>query len=632
MCKKVPQVALPDKWTPDLISNLAFTPLKLDWQPCSGTNRDWDALVEIGEVAKASATFGVEYKSDASPQSLAFSAMQIEARAQRDQILPLLVVPYLSEKRLLELEQQKISAIDLCGNGIVRAPGQFYVFRTGYPNRFTSSRPLKNVYRGVSYLAVRTFLLKPRYAEIRELQQQVAGSDAPLLLKGIPTGAPSLPNFPNLLTERSPLTPICTNSILMSTITKRCPPMSSIKRKLIRSHPTLQHNNTKVTGTASGMPDAVALIPRPQPQNPPSAQAPNTTPRPLTKDQELRQHIKNLEAIIAPAMPPAPSTADLTAVSNIAEEEVTWLLQGWIPAGKVSVIIGEPGLGKSLRTLDIAARLTTGRDMPINTRNNRPPGTVLLFSAEDNVSDTIRPRLAAAGADLSRIHLFPTGGQRQFNDCRTLIRLIKDLSASLVIVDPLSAYLGDRHLSSDHQIRDLFASMAIIARHTGATFLVVHHPNKGRSGSAAMRSSGSLAIAATARSVMLVAKDPEDPTSRILALVKGNLGAAPISQRFTFIQEPGASQPRIHWAGATATYTADKLLHGPDRNERAQLSVERFLREALAKGPMPSRELEEQALAQGFTKSVFTRAKAAITHSTRTGGIGPNGTWQTSLK
>jgi hypothetical protein len=182
MIKKVPQEVLPDKWRPDLISNLGFAPLKLSWQPYSGTNRDWDALIEMREGPQPPAIFGVEYKSDASPQSLAFSAMQIEARAQRDQILPLLVVPYLSEKRLLELETKNISAIDLCGNGIVRAPGLFYVFRTGYPNRFTSSRPIKNIYRGVSSLAVRAFLLKPRYAEIRDLQQEVerCGGDVSL--------------------------------------------------------------------------------------------------------------------------------------------------------------------------------------------------------------------------------------------------------------------------------------------------------------------------------------------------------------------------------------------------------------------------------------------------------------------
>ena len=390
--------------------------------------------------------------------------------------------------------------------------------------------------------------------------------------------------------------------------------MSSIKRRLIRSQSTPQHNSSPSMRSASGIPDAMAVAP------------------PVANDQEVRKHIKKLDAILRPATAPAVATANLTSVSNIAEEKVTWLFQDWIPAGKVSVIIGEPGLGKSLLTLDIAARLTSGREMPISTPNTRPKGNVLLFSAEDNVSDTIRPRLAAAGADLSRVHLFPTGGQPQFNDCRTLVTLIRDLSAALVIIDPLSAYLGGRHISNHEQIRDLFSAMAIIARHTGTTFLFVHHPNKGRSSSATMRSSGSLAVTAAARSVMLVARDPEDHNSRILALVKGNLGPPPVSQRFTFVQESGASQPHIHWAGGASTYTADRLLHGPDHHESAQFSAERFLREALAKGPMPSRELEEQALAQGFSKSVFSRAKAAITHSTRTGGIAGSGVWQTSLK
>jgi RecA-family ATPase len=184
---------------------------------------------------------------------------------------------------------------------------------------------------------------------------------------------------------------------------------------------------------------------------------------------------------------------------------------------------------------------------------------------EDNASDTIRPRLEAAGADLSRIHLFPNGGQRQFVDHRSLISLIRQVTASLVIVDPLSAYLRSRYVSSDQQIRDLFARMAAIAQHTGATFLIVHHPNKARSGAAVMRSAGSLAVTAAARSVMLIAGDSEDPSSRILAVVKGNLGPLPPARRFHFVQEQGAPQPNIHWDGVAETVTADTLLHKSTR-------------------------------------------------------------------
>jgi archaellum biogenesis ATPase FlaH len=341
---------------------------------------------------------------------------------------------------------------------------------------------------------------------------------------------------------------------------------------------------------------------------------------------------------MGPPQPPPPSIAGVTAVSNVISEEISWLMQDWIPTGKVSVLFGEPGLGKSLVTLDIAARLTTKsahnwadlgaaplRDL------HRTPKTVLLFSMEDNASDTIRPRLEAAGADLSRIHLFPNGGLQQFLDHRSLISLIRQVTASLVIVDPLSAYLGSRYISSDQQIRNLFAHLADIAQLTGATFLIVHHPNKSRSGVAVMRTAGSLAVTAAARSVMLIARDPEDPSSRILAVVKGNLGPPPPARRFHFVQEPGVRQPHIIWDGVAETVTADTLFNKAGREDRAQTSAERFLRETLANGPIPSKELEEHALAQGYSRSVLARAKMSITHSTRTGGIGAAGAWQTSL-
>ena len=182
MNKKILQEQLPDKWTQDIAASLEFAPLTLRWSLSSGLNRRWDALVKISEDAEQYVTFGVEYNSDASPQRIALASMQAREWAQNDRILPLLVSPFLSEERLIELEKNKISAIDLCGNGIVMAPGQFYVFRSGYPNRFTSSRPLKNIYRRVSSLAARTFLLRHRYAEIRDLQQEIArrGGDVSL--------------------------------------------------------------------------------------------------------------------------------------------------------------------------------------------------------------------------------------------------------------------------------------------------------------------------------------------------------------------------------------------------------------------------------------------------------------------
>ena len=434
--------------------------------------------------------------------------------------------------------------------------------------------------------------------------------------------------------------------------------MSSIKRRFIRSQssPTSRSPRASSPIAAASAPDIRGNLAHAQTET--TASNPTAlTEKPLTETQEARLLIKRLEAFMGPPQPPPPSIADVTAVSDLRPEEVSWLIQDWIPSAKVSVLFGEPGLGKSLLTLDIAARLTPGRPMPIvaqaspdlaisqlpsdptdgakrllpNTED-RTPKTVLLFSMEDNASDTIRPRLEAAGADLSRIHLFPDGGLRQFLDHRSLISLIRQVSASLVIADPLSAYLGSRYISSDQQIRNLFADMAAIARYSGATFLIVHHPNKSRSGAAVMRSAGSLAVTAAARSVTLIAGDPEDPSSRILAVVKGNLGPPPPARRFHFVQEPGAPQPNVIWDGVAETVTADRLLNGASREDRAQISAERFLRATLADGPMASKELEEHALAQGYSRGVFARAKMAITHSTRTGGIGAAGAWITTSK
>ncbi len=191
MNKKTPQETLPDSWKSSLMPDQGFAPLTLEWKPVCESNREWDALVDVCGSNGETAQFAALYQRDATPRQVAFTAMQIAARAQSDNVLPLLVVPYLPEERLLELEQKGISALDLCGNGIVRAPGQFYVYRTGYANRFTSSRPLKNIYRGVSSLAARAFLLTPEYTEIRELQQEI-------IRRG---GEVSLPTLSKVLTE-----------------------------------------------------------------------------------------------------------------------------------------------------------------------------------------------------------------------------------------------------------------------------------------------------------------------------------------------------------------------------------------------------------------------------------------------
>jgi hypothetical protein len=316
-------------------------------------------------------------------------------------------------------------------------------------------------------------------------------------------------------------------------------------------------------------------------------------------------------------------------VSEIKSEIVNWIVPGWIPAGKISILYGDPGLGKSLVTLDLAARITSGEPMPL-CETPHPPSNVLLFCAEDEAADTIKPRLEAAGADCNRVHVFPNGGYRMFSDHKLLYTLITMNKATLVVVDPLSLYAGRRDICRDQQVRRLLGPIARIAAMSGSAFLFVHHPNKSAGRKALLRSAGSIGIAATARSVMIMGKDPTDPASRIIAQVKGNLGAAQSSLRFHFEHETGRREPRVRWDGAAKGVTADSLMQTVTALEGAHELAGRFLRDALSGGPRPSKELEELAIASGIRRATFIRAKLALTHSVKTGGIG-NGAWETHL-
>lgn len=172
MNRKITRLALPIAWRQELVQPLRFPPVRLEWMPVAGDAEPWDALLCVTE-GETRSRFAAFYQRDATPRQIAFEAPRVASLAQQENLLPLLLTPYFSEERLLQLEALQVSGLDLCGNGILMAPGRFTYFRTGYPNRFPNSRPLKNVYRGVSSLVGRAFLLQPKYAEVRELQQEI---------------------------------------------------------------------------------------------------------------------------------------------------------------------------------------------------------------------------------------------------------------------------------------------------------------------------------------------------------------------------------------------------------------------------------------------------------------------------
>jgi hypothetical protein len=319
-----------------------------------------------------------------------------------------------------------------------------------------------------------------------------------------------------------------------------------------------------------------------------------------------------------------------TLFSEVKIESLQWLWPGRIPLGKVTILDGDPGLGKSLIAVDLAARVTTGRGMPdesdalLRSPHGAPHGVVLL-SAEDGPGDTIAPRLLTAGADLALVldlHNVPdldmstrTPYERGLllpRDLRTLERGIKRMQARLVVIDPLMAFL-DPSVNSfrDQDARTvLLEPLKRLAEETGAAILLLRHLNKRESGNAVHRGGGSIGFIGAARSGLLVAKDPDDPEhQRALASGKSNLGPPPPALRYRLIVADGETQPRVEWLGACG-YTADTLVAQSAGDELGALEgATLWLEEALADGTRPAAEMKRLARQAGISLATLRRAR-----------------------
>jgi hypothetical protein len=324
-------------------------------------------------------------------------------------------------------------------------------------------------------------------------------------------------------------------------------------------------------------------------------------------------------------------------MSDVKSERVTWLWHGWIPFGKLSILAGNPGLGKSNLMIDIASRVSRGRSMPFREIPTNEPAGVLIVSAEDSLNDTIRPRLEAAGADLDRIRAYrPEDLPNLLKGSDWLEEDIKEAGASLVVIDPLMAFVpGNIDSHKDQHIRTLLSPIAAVAERTGAAIVLIHHLNKTSGGPALYRASGSIGIVGAARSAMLLNTDRADPTRRVLAHLKGNLCKAPQSLLFHMDADDEEEHPRIAWDGIAEDQTADTLLQAPadSSEERSQLAnAEEFLRELLADEPVHSKDLPRLAREAGLTWRTVERAIKSIgAKRRRMGATGADGHWETYL-
>jgi hypothetical protein len=333
------------------------------------------------------------------------------------------------------------------------------------------------------------------------------------------------------------------------------------------------------------------------------------------------------------------------SAGTLTFREVSWLWQHWLADGKLAILDGDPGLGKSLITLDLCARLSTGRAMPDGSHGPGTPVNCLILNAEDGAEDTINHRLQALGADRDRVFVV----ERAEIDWAEPIRLpsqigaleevIASHQARLVVIDPVMAFLEPRiQISNDQSVRQALYPLQRLAALHHCAVLLVRHLNKTNDGRARYRGGGSIGFQGACRCTWLVERDPDRPDGCVLAQVKNNLaprqrslayrlsapGTAPASSPSSLPTLPPAPLT-VAWEGFSP-WSADQLLATPARGPVIQ-QLDRaigFLEDVLRDGPRTPAEIWEAARPRGFSKGTLQRAREKLNISVSRVGKGKN--------
>ena len=309
-------------------------------------------------------------------------------------------------------------------------------------------------------------------------------------------------------------------------------------------------------------------------------------------------------------MPAFPSTR----CADIPRTPVDWLWKPYLARGKLAVLDGDPGTGKSFVALDIAARISRGGFFPDGQNLDRPHVTLLL-NAEDDAADTILPRLAATGGDLANIHVVSTprlgdAALPQFpDDLPALEATIRERRADLVVIDPMPPFFPRQvWMNNDQSIRKALTPFAALAAATGCAILFIRHLSKLGGAKAIYRGSGSIGILGAMRTGLLLAPHPDDPDLRVLAMSKSNLSRHAPSLGFRLVERHG--EPGVQWTGPIDLSANDLCLPTPaDTRTRPRDRAKEWLKEQLKDGRRKAAEIEEAASKAGIAEATLKRAK-----------------------
>jgi len=347
------------------------------------------------------------------------------------------------------------------------------------------------------------------------------------------------------------------------------------------------------------------------------------------------------------------NTATLRRANTIEPESIDWAWPNRFAFGKLALLAGDPGLGKSSLLFEIAALHSIGGAFPCGEGNARRCEAIVL-TAEDGLADTVVPRLMAAGADLSKVHIL-TGTKMANSEVENHFDLTRDVAAlrraladhpnvKVLIIDPLTAYLGATNAKENAEIRNALAPLVKLIEEAGVLCIGNTHLNKREGTKAAYRILDSIAFTAVGRLVHLVIKDADNPDNRKFICDKTNIGHRPLG--LTFIIQPhditsskgeviGTS--RICWGTSYIDETADQAMTVDDKNPTMTDAAVEFLKIVLADGPMAVADIEREAwAARELSESQHLADSKPFRSACRRLGIvtrklGLEGGWQWSL-
>ncbi len=308
-------------------------------------------------------------------------------------------------------------------------------------------------------------------------------------------------------------------------------------------------------------------------------------------------------------------------INTVTPVSISWFWNPYIALGKVSLIEGNPGVGKSWLCASLCAAVSRGEGLP--GMEPTTPGTAVWFTQEDDAADTLQPRLVSMGADLSKVKA--CAAPITFNDegFLQIEEMVAVLEPRLLIFDTLITYMAGTDIHRANQVREVMSRLSLIAAKFQLAIIGIRHLSKGNGGNVITRGLGSIDFAGSVRSILLAGCDPDDESVKGLVHTKSNLAMKGENIGYAITNDG------LKWTGKS-DLTAERILCGTSDVEgfEAKKDAEEFLRDLLKEGPVSAKQITDEAQQAGISLPTLKRAKkSAGVESYRTGGVGKEGVW-----